>query len=98
MRITRFDCSAKSVLEELSDDIFEMDRNICERDSGLAINDPSRTDAVFQFADLGDEGAAGVDDGGRLEGGVDDANIRGLLIVGGWRNRCCWRRVLVGLG
>ena len=68
------DGGAEGVLEEFGEDVGEVGGDVGEAGGGLAVDEDGRADAVFELADLRDEGFAVVDYGGGPEGGVDDAD------------------------
>ena len=69
-----FDRGSEGVFEELGEDVFEVGGDVGEAGVGLAVDDDGGADAVFQLADLGDEGFALADCFGGAEGGVDYAD------------------------
>lgn len=69
-----FDGGAEGVLEEFGEDVFQVRGHVGEARVGLAVDENGGADAVFQLADLRDEGFALADGFGGAEGGVDDAD------------------------
>lgn len=65
-----FDGGSEGVFEELGEDVFEVGGHVGEARVGLAVDDDAGPDAVFQLADLRDEGFALADRFGGAEGGV----------------------------
>ena len=77
------DGGAEGVLEQLGDDVLEVHGDEGEGGVWVAVDAPAGPHAVPELADVGDEAAAGVDDVGRAQGGVDDADVGGVLRAGG---------------
>ena len=82
--LAAFDRGAEGVLEELRDDVLEMGGDVGEPGVGLAVDDDGGPDAVFELADLRDEGFAVADYVRRAEGGVDDADGGRGAVLGVW--------------
>ena len=69
-----FDRGSEGVFEELGEDVFEVGGDVGEARRGLSVDDDGGADAVFELADLGDEGFAVADCFGGAKGGVDHAD------------------------
>lgn len=72
--VAAFDGGSEGVLEQLSEDVFEVGWYMRDCRVWLAVDDEGGPHAVFQFADLRDEGLAVPDDFGGADGRVDDAD------------------------
>ena len=87
--LAAFDGGSEGVFEELGEDVFEVGGHVGEARVGLTVYDDGGADAVFQLANLRDEGFALADGFGGAERRVDDADggrgwavvLRGILVV-----------------
>lgn len=52
-----------------------MSRDMRDSRAWRAVDGQTRSDAVLELAEVADEGLAAVQDRGRAESGVDDANV-----------------------
>lgn len=91
--VTSFDLGSKGILEELSEDVFEMHGDVCKHVVRVAINVDRGSDAIFELANVTNEGFAVLDDICGLQTSVDDTNITCVGLVVAHR-----RKIIVRLG
>ena len=73
-------CRAERVLEQFSDDVFEVNRYMRKFVVGFAVDDNGRSDAVFQLADFAHHVCAMIYNPRRPEPSIDNTNISWVLV------------------
>lgn len=75
--VAALDGGAEGVLQQLGQDVLDVGGDVGEGGVGGAGDGQGRPHAVFELAELGDEGLAVANDGRGPEAGVDDADVGG---------------------
>lgn len=75
--VAALDGGAEGVLQQLRQDVLDVGGDVGEGGVGGAGDGQGRPHAVFELAELGDEGLAVADDRRGPEAGVDDADVGG---------------------